>query len=287
MIKNYKNLLDQKLSVNSYLWAHNLDPYDFLDTIKISGIKNVGLHNDFIKNVGLVKLKSYLTENKISVTSINSIGYFTDKLAFNDYKLTLEYAKILNPDVICVISGGLKGGPLKLRDNSILNQKFIDPYIIRKKSTDKLKFFFKETHKYQVRLGIEPIGPWEIITKGHFNDIASCLKLIKNTDHKLIIDLYHSFVDINLENFIKKSKYLGLLQFSNIKFDINSRLIGRKKISFPSEKNDLNIAKYLKYVFERQDNTKIEFEISPNDLQGNDPKKIIMNLKDNILKLFI
>ena len=108
---NYKEILDNKLSVNSYLWPNNINPYEFIETIIKSGIKNIGLHTDFIEEFGVNKLKQELILNHINVTSVNSVGYFTDPYYFKQNEKVLNYAKILNPDLVCIISGGIMGGP--------------------------------------------------------------------------------------------------------------------------------------------------------------------------------
>ena len=51
MKHNYKELLDNNLSVNSYLWPNDRNPFQFIETIVKSGIKNIGLHTDFINLV--------------------------------------------------------------------------------------------------------------------------------------------------------------------------------------------------------------------------------------------
>jgi hypothetical protein len=111
MILTYKEILDKKLSINSYLWPNEFDPYEFIKTIVKAEIKNIGLHTEFIERFGINKLKQELTLNKINVTSLNSIGYFTDPKYFNENNKILSYAKILKPEYVCVISGGIKGGP--------------------------------------------------------------------------------------------------------------------------------------------------------------------------------
>lgn len=287
MILTYKEILDKKLSVNSYLWPNEFDPYEFIKTIVKAEIKNIGLHTEFIETFGINKLKQELTLNKINVTSLNSIGYFTDPKYFNENNKILSYAKILKPEYVCVISGGIKGGPNPLSKLYTFNKSVLNISQIRKDSSLKIKELFEQASSLKVNLGLEPIGSWEILKKGHFNSISSCLKFLKNNNHKLIIDLYHSFSDDDLDLFLKNSKKLGLLQFSNINFDKDFRPSGRRNINVIREENDLDITRYLKYIFNRKDNTKVEFEIFPHDLKGNDPKKIIMNLKDNILKLFI
>ena len=282
---NYKEILDNKLSVNSYLWPNNINPYEFIETIIKSGIKNIGLHTDFIEEFGVNKLKQELILNHINVTSVNSVGYFTDPYYFKQNEKVLNYAKILNPDLVCVISGGIMGGPNPISNEYKSQRENLSIEIIRKETLDKIILLFEKASKLNITLGLEPIGSWEILKKGHLNSISSCLKLIKNNNHKLIVDLYHSFTDTNLDTFIKKSPKLGLLQFSNIKFDEHFRPVGRKSINKLNNTNNIDLARYLKHVFNRKDKVKIEFEIFNTDIEVS-PKLIIENLKNEILSLY-
>lgn len=282
---NYKEILDNKLSVNSYLWPNNINPYEFIETIIKSGIKNIGLHTDFIEEFGVNKLKQELILNHINVTSVNSVGYFTDPYYFKQNEKVLNYAKILNPDLVCIISGGIMGGPNPISNEYESRRENLSIESIRKESLDKIILLFEKASKLNITLGLEPIGSWEILKKGHLNSISSCLKLIKNNNHKLIVDLYHSFTDTNLDTFIKKSPKLGLLQFSNIKFDENFRPVGRKSINKLNNTNNIDLARYLKHVFNRKDKVKIEFEIFNTDIEVS-PKLIIENLKNEILSLY-
>jgi len=282
---NYKEILDNKLSVNSYLWPNNINPYEFIETIIKSGIKNIGLHTDFIDEFGVNKLKQELILNHINVTSVNSVGYFTDPYYFKQNEKVLNYAKILNPDLVCIISGGIMGGPNPISNEYESQRENLSIESIRKESLDKIILLFEKASKLNITLGLEPIGSWEILKKGHLNSISSCLKLIKNNNHKLIVDLYHSFTDTNLDTFIKKSPKLGLLQFSNIKFDEHFRPVGRKSINKLNNTNNIDLARYLKHVFNRKDKVKIEFEIFNTDIEVS-PKLIIENLKNEILSLY-
>ena len=282
---NYKEILDNKLSVNSYLWPNNINPYEFIETIIKAGIKNIGLHTDFIDEFGVNKLKQELILNHINVTSVNSVGYFTDPYYFRQNEKVLNYAKILNPDLVCIISGGIMGGPNPISNEYESQRENLSIESIRKESLDKIILLFEKASKLNITLGLEPIGSWEILKKGHLNSISSCLKLIKNNNHKLIVDLYHSFTDTNLDTFIKKSPKLGLLQFSNIKFDENFRPVGRKSINKLNNTNNIDLARYLKHVFNRKDKVKIEFEIFNTDIEVS-PKLIIENLKNEILSLY-
>ena len=283
---NYRDFLDSKLSINSYMWPKNIDPFEFIETIVKSGIKNIGLHTGFIEEFGVSKLKQELDLNRINVTSINSVGYFTDSYYFKQNEKVLNFAKVLNPELICVISGGIMGGPNPVSNEFISTGKRLLIENIRRDTLNKINSLFEKASKLNLTLGIEPIGSWEILKKGHFNSISSCLKLVKNNNHKLIIDLYHSFTDIDLDTFVKKSPKLGLLQFSNVKFDENLRPIGRKSINNINNNNNLELSKYLTYVFKRNDNIKIEFEIFNTDIKYENPKLIIESLKDEVLSLF-
>jgi hypothetical protein len=284
MKRNYKDILDNKLSINSYIWPNHKKPFEFIETILKAEINNVGLHTDFIENYGVNKLKQELVLNNINVTSINSVGYFTDPFYFNQNEKILNYAKILNPDLICVITGGILGGPNPISMEIKKKNSYLDIKNIREETLLKLNILFSQAEKLNLNLGIEPIGSWEILKKGHYNSISSCQKLIKNSNHKLIVDLYHSFEDIDLDKFLKRSPSLGLLQFSNISFDQNYRPVGRKTINSGNNINNIDIPKYLKILFNRKDNLKIEFEIFQSDIHES-PKDIILNLKKELLKI--
>ena len=268
------------------MWPRNIDPFEFIETIIKSGIKNIGLHTDFIEEFGANKLKQELALNRINVSSINSVGYFTDPYYFKQNEKVLNFAKVLNPELICVISGGIMGGPNPVSNEFVSTGNKLLIENIRRDTLNKINSLFEKASKLNLTLGIEPIGSWEILKKGHFNSISSCLKLVKNNNHKLIIDLYHSFTDIDLDTFVKKSPKLGLLQFSNVKFDENLRPIGRKSINNINNNNNLELSKYLTYVFKRNDNIKIEFEIFNTDIKYENPKLIIESLKDEVLSLF-
>ena len=284
MKRNYKDILENKLSIKSYIWSNHKKTLEFIETILKAEINNVGLHTDFIENYGVNKLKQELVLNNINVTSINSVGYFTDPFYFNQNEKILNYAKILNPDLICVITGGILGGPNPISEEIKRKNSYLDIKNIREETLLKLNILFSQAEKLNLNLGIEPIGSWEILKKGHYNSISSCQKLIKNSNHKLIVDLYHSFEDIDLDKFLKRSPSLGLLQFSNISFDQNSRPIGRKTINSGNNIDNIDIPKYLKILFNRKDNLKIEFEVFQSDIHEN-PKDIILNLKKELLKI--
>ena len=285
MKTNLKEILDNRLSINSYLWPKNIDPYEFIETILKAGIKNIGLHTDFIEEYGINKLKEELTLNRINVTSINSVGYFTDQFYYKQHDKIFNYAKMLKPDVVCIISGGILGGPNPISTEYNLDNNILNIEKIRKDSLSQLQYLFKKAEEQNITLGLEPIGSWDIIKKGHFNSISSCLNLVKKNQHKLIIDLYHSFADIKLDSFLKNSPKLGLLQFSNIKFDDNWRPIGRKILNKQNNISNVDLSKYLKSVLKRREKINLEFEIFQSDIKGMDPKIIIANLKKEILEL--
>ena len=285
MKSNIRDALENRLSINSYLWPKNIDPFEFIEAVLKAGIKNIGLHADFIEEYGVNKLKQELSLNKINVTSINSVGYFTDNFYFKQHEKIFNYAKILKPDVVCVISGGILGGPNPISSEYNFENKNLNIEKTRKDSLAKLVYLFDKAEELNITLGLEPIGSWDILKKGHFNSISSCLNLVKKSQHKLIIDLYHSFVDTKLESFLKNSSKLGLLQFSNIKFDDDWRPIGRKILSKQNNLNNVDLSKYLKSVLKRKDKINLEFEIFQSDIKETDPKVIISNLKKEILQL--
>ena len=142
MKRNYKDILDNKLSINSYIWPNDKKPFEFIETVLKAEINNVGLHTDFIENYGVNKLKQELVLNNINVTSINSVGYFTDPFYFNQNEKILNYAKILNPDLICVITGGVLGGPNPISQEIKRKNSYLDLKSIREDTLVKLNTLF-------------------------------------------------------------------------------------------------------------------------------------------------
>ncbi len=64
MKSNIRDALEDRLSVNSYLWPKNIDPYEFIEAILKAGIKNIGLHADFIEEYGVAQISMNLTNIK-------------------------------------------------------------------------------------------------------------------------------------------------------------------------------------------------------------------------------
>ena len=152
MKSNIQDALENRLSVNSYLWPKNIDPYEFIETILKAGIKNIGLHVDFIEEFGVNKLKQELNLNKINVTSINSVGYFTDNFYFKQHEKIFNYAKILKPDVVCVISGGILGGPNPISSEYNFENKNLNIERIRKESLNQLLYLFKKAQEQNQKI---------------------------------------------------------------------------------------------------------------------------------------
>jgi len=67
-------------------------------------------------------------------------------------------------------------------------------------------------------------------------------------------------------------------------FDKNFRPVGRKTINDENNMENIDIAKYLKILFNRKDNLKIELEIFQTDFTEN-PQNIILNIKKELLNI--
>ena len=60
--------------------------------------------------------------------------------------------------------------------------------------------------------------------------------------------------------------------------------MGRKTINNENNIKNIDVAKYLKILFNRKDNLKIEFEIFRKDYTEN-PQSIILNIKKELLNI--
>ena len=81
--------------------------------------------------------------------------------------------------MVCVISGGILGGPNPISSEYNFENKNLNIEKIRKESLNQLLYLFNKAQEQNLTLGLEPIGSWEILKKGHFNSISSCLNLVK------------------------------------------------------------------------------------------------------------
>ena len=203
-----------RLSINHYVCPAGMTVPAFLDAAVAVGAGAVGVTARAIAEEGAGSLKAMLDERGLAVSSVNSAGYFANKdgaLVDDHDRRLVEAAAILDAGAVCVISGG-RGA-----------DRSIDAAQARVR--DGLEALARIARPAGVRLGVEPIHPVDLMTKGCVNSIADTLALIEGIDGVgMILDINHSWWDPALPRICRdRLDRVALFQLCNVVESESSR----------------------------------------------------------------
>ena len=250
------------LSVNRYLCDGTVPFPEFAAAAEDAGLKAVGVTRAALAEMGTAGLKQCLDDHGLAVSSLNSAGYFAVPnvpAAKGNFALVDSAAEI-GADVLCVISGGASSGrPIALAD-------------ARVRVADGFARLHERASAAGVTLGLEPIHPSGIATKGCINSIAQALEFIEPfKDARLIVDLAHSWWDADLVPLFRdRSDRIALLQVCNVRMK-NDVPAGRDTL----RSGALDMAALLPPLLDGPYAGKIELEIFEEDLEGRDPLAVV------------
>lgn len=179
----------QRLSANYYLAPQGTPVGEFMGWAKQAGASAVGLTVAALGAHGADDLKAMAADNGLTISTLNSAGYFLFSGADERYvqdKLNtqlIEAAARMGAGRLVVIAGGISGSGLTLEQG-------------RASVAQSLAELDTAAGKAGIRLALEPIHPVDLTIKGCINSVAQALAVVKplpNTD--LVIDLFHSYWD--------------------------------------------------------------------------------------------
>ncbi|NKB20936.1 MAG: TIM barrel protein [Alphaproteobacteria bacterium] len=257
------------LSVNHYICGEEVSFPDFATAVRKAGMTSVGITRTAIAEMGIRDLISCLKDQGLGVSSLNSAGYFTlgdpNPIQYTNKEM-VEFAAQLNADVLCVITGGLGEPPLQL---DCAHRQVEEGF-------GKLAEFAAAAN---IVLGLEPIYPADILTKGCINSCAHGLDIVALYGNaKLILDLYHSWWDPDLSKVLHdRSDKVALLQLCNPRFE-NGLAVGRDTLSAGGlGRHELHqLFTTLNY------HGTLELELFNHDLNGRDPLSIIRQFPNEL-----
>jgi len=252
------------LSVNHYICGDKMSFPDFAMAVRDAGIGYVGITQEALAELGLDLISKCLVDNDLRVSSLNSAGFFTGTSATKNYFSNTELIDIaskLKADVLCVITGGIGNPPMLLSE-----------------AYDKVKKGISELVNHAadkgVKLGIEPIYPADIISKGNINSIASALNLIEPYENtQLILDVKHSWWDPDFLPLIKNfPEKVALVQLCNICIK-GGELRGRTNLASGS----VDMSRLMKEIIKGKYCGNFEYELFPSDVGNRNPRDLISN----------
>mgnify|MGYP001158055839 FL=1 len=237
---------------------------DFAMAVRDAGIGYVGITQEALAELGLDLISKCLVDNDLRVSSLNSAGFFTGTSATKNYFSNTELIDIaskLKADVLCVITGGIGNPP------TLLSEAY-----------DKVKKGISELVNHAadkgVKLGIEPIYPADIISKGNINSIANALNLIEPYENmQLILDIKHSWWDPDFVPLIKNfPEKVALVQLCNIYIE-GGELKSRTNLASGS----VDMSQLLKEIIKGKYCGNFEYELFPSDVGNRNPRDLISN----------
>ncbi|MEO1491342.1 MAG: sugar phosphate isomerase/epimerase family protein [Pseudomonadota bacterium] len=179
------------LAANQYICPDGYGVVRFLDEAVAAGFRSVALTRAALAEMSPAELRRAVEARKMSVTTLNSAGYFTwaeparRRAQDTENRSLIAAAAELGADTLCVITGGSAEQPDVASARSLIAEGLAE--------LDALAV------AEGVSLGLEPIHPKDVATKGCVNTIAQARALIAPLQATgLIVDLYHSWWDPDL-----------------------------------------------------------------------------------------
>ncbi len=253
------------LALNHYICPPGYGVERFLNDAVQLAVGAVGLTHAALEEVTVPQLQKMLEERGLAVSSINSAGYFTYADASrraqqnNDNARLIDTAAELGVGTLCVITGGLE-------ECSSLGDA-------RSRIADGLARLDEQAVSAGVKLGLEPIHPVGMLSKGCINSIAQARETIGPLNATgLILDFYHSWWDEDFLNALEEIPHsIRLIQICNV--ILNEDEIPRRSTRLDHGSVDvsgcLNAARRTGY------NGQFEFEIFARDHNGSDTRSIL------------
>ena len=216
--------------------------------------------------MGTRGLAACLRDNGLAVSSLNSAGYFTarDAVAAERENFALvDAAAELGAAVLCVISGGIGSEP---------DAPLRAPADARRRVADGFALLAAHAAGAGVTLGLEPVHPSGILTKGCINSCDEALDLIApHPGAKLILDVAHSWWDPGLRRMLHDhADRVALVQVCNIRL-AGDTVVGRDTLAAGA----LDMSAVLPDLLCGGYRGTLELEMSEGDLRGRDPLQVV------------
>lgn len=253
------------ISINHYLAPAGYSLTSFLDEAAAVGANGVGLTERSFSEIPVPALKRMLRERELRVTSVNSAGFFLwgDPERAKQQRLIntslVESAAELSADTLVLIGGGLHDiGP----DDEVTS-------LARARSTFEFELpaIIDEAEGHGVRLGVEPMHPIRIFTKGTLNTLAQTAALCdRHPKLGVVLDLFHCWWDPDLEPMLKRlASRLTLVQLCGVVQPRQPELLPKR---CPLNEGVADVGGILETLYRSGYAKSFEFELFAQDLDG-------------------
>lgn len=195
-------------TLNHYICPPGFSLLEFLNAVEAHGFAGIGLTERALLEMPAVQLRDELKARDLSVSSINTAGYFLHEgsaLASQKQRNRelLEWSVTLGRAGLNVIVGG---------------SERLSPRDARERVHDALGSFAEEAGQSGVPLMLEPLHPNRFRDKSCVNTLAHYRKIKESIPSlRLSADLFHLWWDPDLEQTLTdRSEALGVLQICDV-----------------------------------------------------------------------
>ena len=253
------------VSINHYLAPPGYPLQSFLDDAVAAGANGIGITERTLSEAAPAVLKAMLRERELCVTSVNSAGFFLwadperATLQLSTNARLLEAAAELAADTLVVIGGGLHDmGPQDNKHDLIRARAAFEA---------ELPAMIEAARKYGVRLGVEPMHPLRIFTKGTLNTLAQAAALCDRLPGLgVVLDLFHVWWDPDLEPMLARlHDRLTLVQISGVMQPRNQNALPKRCLP---KQGAADVGWILRALKACRYQGRFEFELFAEDLDG-------------------
>lgn len=203
------------LSINHYITPAGYPLEQFLDDCASAGATGVGLTERALGEVPLARIKDMLAARNLTVTSVNSAGFFLwgsevrAQEQRNINAFLVEASHVLAASTLTTIGGGYADAgdahPVSIQ-------------ALRGRIENALPPLIAAAEAAGVKLGIEPMHPSRITNKSLLNTLAQTARLLARfPELTVILDAFHTWWEADLDTFIgTHASRLSCVQVSGI-----------------------------------------------------------------------
>lgn len=227
-------------SVSHYLCSSEMTVLAFLDAALDAGFSSVGITTRALNEMPLKKLRNELVARRLSVSSVNTAGYFfpTDHANsvqdLENQRLLQAASELESVNGVNLIVGG--SAEMNLSD-------------ARDLALEKSAALAAQAKRYGTRLLLEPMHPIQARSKGCVNTLKQASEWLKQIPElTLNVDLFHSWWDPDLDATLEGLfGEIAVLQICDVVIDQRTNVASRAPLGEGFLDWQASVKKIIKY----------------------------------------
>lgn len=269
------------LSINHYITPEGYPLERFLDDCARAGATGVGLTERALGEAPLAVIEEMLRARRLSVTSVNSAGFFLWGTAEKSRRqqeinaFLIDASGKLGATALTTIGGGLcddgAASPANLR-------------AARGKIVEALPPLIKAAGEKGVRLGVEPMHPSRIPNKCLLNTLSQTEKMLSRfPELTVILDAFHVWWEPDLDAFIENyAPRISCVQLTGVQLSENPAMAPSR---CPMRSGCADVGGFIRQLRGSGYTGPFEFELFAHERAGREAADMIRQAVDDFAHL--